>query len=243
MVIPLCEFYVPLNGSAAVACQVGKMSLLMTENAAAPSHAEALSMKDIALDVIERVIIAGMFSYFVFRLMQTHNGDLIPSLMIFSEATVVVLIVFRKPSRTMSRSPLDWFLALGATNAGLLVSSVQPEHTGPLQLAYAFVIAGLFIQLSAKIILGRSFGVVAANRGVKASGPYRVVRHPMYAGYVVTHIGFLIALPSLHNFIVYTTGLAIQIARILREERILQQDPAYREFAASVRYRLFPGIF
>jgi len=215
----------------------------MTENAAAPSHADTLSTKDIVLDVIERVIIGGMFSYFVYRMLQSHNGDLIPSLMIFSEATVVVLILFRRPSRTMSRIPLDWFLALGATNAGLLASSVQPETTGPLQLAYAFVTAGLFIQLSAKVVLGRSFGVVAANRGVKASGPYRVVRHPMYAGYVVTHIGFLIALPSLHNFVVYATGLAIQIARIMREERILQQDPAYREFASSVRYRLFPGIF
>lgn len=227
----------------AVIAHRSKMSFLMAENAVVAPRAGALSVKDIVLDIIERVIISAMFGYFVYRLLANYAGDPIASLMIFSEATVVALIVFRKPSRTLSHSPLDWLIALGATNAGLLVSAAHPEHTGPLELAYAFVVAGLFIQLSAKIILGRSFGVVAANRGVKASGPYRVVRHPMYAGYVVTHIGFLIALPSLHNFIVYASGLAIQIARIQREERILQQDPVYREFAASVRYKLFPGIF
>ena len=219
------------------------MSLLTAEGAGASPRVNVLSTKDIALDLIERVIVGVMFGYFVYRLMLNYAGDPIASLMIFSEATVVVLIVFRKFSHTLSRSPLDWFVALGATNAGLLASAAHPDHSGPLALAYALVVTGLFVQISAKIVLGRSFGVVAANRGVKASGPYRFVRHPMYAGYVITHIGFLIALPSLHNFIVYAGGLMIQIARILREERILQQDPVYREFAASVRYRLLPGIF
>jgi protein-S-isoprenylcysteine O-methyltransferase Ste14 len=37
--------------------------------------------------------------------------------------------------------------------------------------------------------------------------------------------------------------LTIQIARILREERLLNQDASYRAYAASVRYRLFPLIF
>ena len=64
-------------------------------------------------------------------------------------------------------------------------------------IAEAITISGFVLQLSAKLTLRRSFGVVAANRGVKASGPYRLVRHPMYAGYALTHVGFLLAGPNL----------------------------------------------
>ena len=89
----------------------------------------------------------------------------------------------------------------------------------------------------------RSFGVVAANRGIQVVGPYRIVRHPMYAGYTIIHIGFLLAFPSLPNTILYSVTLAVQIARLLREERLLNSDPRYREFSSKVRYRLLPGVF
>ena len=57
------------------------------------------------------------------------------------------------------------------------------------------MLIGLYVQISAKVILGRSFGLIAANRGIKVAGPYRIVRHPIYAGYTIIHVGFLLALP------------------------------------------------
>jgi protein-S-isoprenylcysteine O-methyltransferase Ste14 len=105
------------------------------------------------------------------------------------------------------------------------------------------MLTGLYIQISAKLILGRSFGILAANRGIKVDGPYRVIRHPIYAGYTVTHIGFLLAFPSLWNAVLYSTELAIQITRLLREEFLLKQDQTYRDYASRVRYRLIPMIF
>jgi protein-S-isoprenylcysteine O-methyltransferase Ste14 len=50
-------------------------------------------------------------------------------------------------------------------------------------------------------------------------------------------------MPSLLNAILYASALALQIVRILREERILCQDQHYRDFAARVSYRLLPGVF
>ena len=99
------------------------------------------------------------------------------------------------------------------------------------------------LQLSAKLTLRRSFGVVAANRGVKASGPYRLVRHPMYAGYALTHVGFLLAGPTLWNLAIYGATLAIAVRRIIAEERVLRRDSAYRALADRVRYRLLPFVF
>jgi len=74
-------------------------------------------------------------------------------------------------------------------------------------------------------------------------GPYRFVRHPMYAGYTITHVGLLLAMPSIINTLLYAAALGLQIVRIQREERILCLDPAYKEFAARVRYRLLPLIY
>lgn len=53
--------------------------------------------------------------------------------------------------------------------------------------------------VGAKLCLWRSFGLVAAHRGLKAGGLYAVVRHPMYAGYVISHVGYLLVAPSWWN--------------------------------------------
>src|SRR3712207_5654835 len=105
------------------------------------------------------------------------------------------------------------------------------------------MLAGFMLQIAAKMTLRRSFGVVAANRGVKVGGPYRVIRHPMYAGYLLTQIGFLLTNPSVWNASIYAIALGFQISRILAEERVLSRDASYRAFTAAVPYRLAPGIF
>jgi protein-S-isoprenylcysteine O-methyltransferase Ste14 len=107
----------------------------------------------------------------------------------------------------------------------------------------ALMAGGFLLQVAAKLTLRRSFGVVAANRGVKASGPYRLVRHPMYAGYILTQLGFLLAAPVLWNLLVYAVLWSFQVLRIRAEERVLRQDPAYQALAGQVRWRLIPGLY
>ena len=48
---------------------------------------------------------------------------------------------------------------------------------------------GLVLVVVGKMALGRSFGIVPANRGVVVRGPYTLVRHPIYTGYLITHVG------------------------------------------------------
>ena len=130
-----------------------------------------------------------------------------------------------------------------AVNAPLLVAPAAASTFIPSTIATALMFSGMITQISAKAVLWRSFGLVPANRGIKTKGPYRFVRHPMYAGYTLTHIGFLLGFPSLQNSLLYLTAFLIEVARLLREELILSQDPLYREYAARVRYRLLPGVF
>jgi protein-S-isoprenylcysteine O-methyltransferase Ste14 len=159
-----------------------------------------------------------------------------------SEGVVVVLLVFRRPSLQVSRNPWDWVAGIAGS---LLVLLVRPTGgaVAPDAVGFALQLFGTGFQLYGKLSLGRSFGIVAANRGVVSSGPYRLVRHPIYLGYLVTHAGFLLSNMSARNVLIYATSYVFQIARIYAEERILSEDDSYREYRRSVRYRLIPGLF
>ncbi len=133
-------------------------------------------------------------------------------------------------------------MAVAGTSLPLLVAP-GGEPLVSSSLAVSIMLAGLVINFWAKFSLRRSFGIVAANRGVKTKGPYSLIRHPMYFGYVVTHIGFLLSNPTFHNLLVYSAALACQIYRIRAEERALSPDPHYQSYSAEVRYRLVPGVF
>jgi protein-S-isoprenylcysteine O-methyltransferase Ste14 len=105
------------------------------------------------------------------------------------------------------------------------------------------MIAGLLLSISAKVALNRSFGVTAANRGVKREGPYRLLRHPMYAGYALTQVAFLLLNPCAWNLAIYALSWTVQVLRIGAEERLLLEDPAYQAYAGRVRFRLAPGLY
>jgi len=102
---------------------------------------------------------------------------------------------------------------------------------------------GLSIAIAAKLSLGRSFGIVPANRGVVVAGLYNVVRHPIYAGYLITHVAFAVAHPRWWNvFFLMVADLAL-VFRALREERILQTDLTYQDYCRRVNWHLVPGVF
>jgi protein-S-isoprenylcysteine O-methyltransferase Ste14 len=135
-------------------------------------------------------------------------------------------------------------LAAGVNAQALLLTTPATASAFvPETLVTILMLMGLLVQISGKLALGRSFGLVPANRGVKTRGLYRVVRHPIYAGYTLTHIGFLLGFPSLQNAALYAGVFAIEVTRLMREEAALKRDPVYGEYAARVRYRLLPGVF
>jgi protein-S-isoprenylcysteine O-methyltransferase Ste14 len=199
----------------------------------------------LVIDGLERVWALGFFATFAVQWLHPWPDAQHAStwLLVASEALLVFFIMVRRPSRDVTSRPVDWALAFAATSAPLLARPAGGEGLVSPQIATVLVMAGLLLQISAKLILRRSFGLVAANRGIKMAGPYRLVRHPMYLGYVTTHVGILLINPSLWNFAVYGGALLLQIARINAEERLLVRDPHYAMFVRKVRYRLVPGVW
>ena len=198
------------------------------------------------LDIFERAFIIGLFYPFAGKNLAEFITTKDPRalLLVFSELLPVILIALRNISSNVSMKPLDW--AVGLVGSGLpLLITVQPDVHPllPFKLCVVIVMTGLFIQIAAKVSLGRSFGIIAANRGVKTQGPYRFVRHPMYLGYTIVHIGNFLTMPSPMNAVFYLLAFTIQVARIYREEAVLRQDSRYRAFARKVRFRLVPSLF
>jgi protein-S-isoprenylcysteine O-methyltransferase Ste14 len=113
----------------------------------------------------------------------------------------------------------------------------------PEMAGLALQLAGLAWQIASKITLGRSFGLLPAHRRLVVGGPYRVVRHPIYFGYLVSHVAFLGVNFSWRNFAVLAVLYIAQVYRIRREEWVLSQNPGYRAYMGTVRWRLVPGLW
>jgi protein-S-isoprenylcysteine O-methyltransferase Ste14 len=113
----------------------------------------------------------------------------------------------------------------------------------PDEVTAVVSIAGLALVIAGKLTLGRSFGIVPANRGVVAQGPYRLVRHPIYAGYLVTHFAFLAAHPTPMNLAIVIVSDSALVLRALFEERVLEGDERYRAYCTRVGWHLVPGVF
>ncbi len=85
---------------------------------------------------------------------------------------------------------------------------------------------------------------VAPGQQVISTGPYAVVRHPMYVGVLVFYLASPIALGSWWAFLPAAVIVPILVVRILNEEQVLERDlPGYREYKVKTKYRLLPGIW
>lgn len=194
------------------------------------------------IDYAERALVALMSIPFLIafsRAMPSHPYFILVAI---SEMLSVVLILTRR-SGQIAATPYAFIIAIMGTALPLLIRPTDGVALLPVGITTAIMLAGLVLSISAKIYLNRSFGIVAANRGVKRSGPYRLVRHPMYLGYFVTQVGFVLASFTLFNMAAYILAWTFQILRVAEEEKCLMQDADYANFAGSTRWRLVPGLF
>ncbi len=195
---------------------------------------------------VSNLAMAAFFGSFLLRHLRAVQGDpaqwLTAAPILIQEGILVFLFLVRRPSRETSTRPLDWILGVGGTAIPLFL---RPNATmsdlgwlgAPLQ------IIGLTIALLGTLSLGRSIGVVASHRGVKTGSLHGVVRHPMYAGYMVGYVGYALVHPSAYNVILVASSIVALQGRAIVEERLLRKDPAYDEYVSRVRWRFLPYVY
>lgn len=168
------------------------------------------------------------------------TGDWTYLLFCAAETLAAVLFLVRTEAATVSTAPLDWALAIGATFMPFLFA---PSTWGVLPQAKFLLVVGISVQIAGLMSLNRSFGIVPARREIKTAGMYRLVRHPLYAAYFIAFTGYVLANTSAANVLVYIAEISLQISRLLREEKHLSMDLAYRAYMNRVKYRIVPLVF
>jgi len=195
-------------------------------------------------ELASKIVIVTLFSSMAMRLAAdaARTGHVTGMLLVASEGLVVALTLVRRSAGTVDRSWRARLLTMCATFGPPLVRPMDVPGA-PQSLTVAVTAVGLMIVVVGKISLGRSFGLTPANRGVVSTGLYRFVRHPIYLGYLITHVGFVVANPANWNLLVLAMADVALLFRARLEERMLSADEAYRDYMSRVRWRIVPGAF
>jgi protein-S-isoprenylcysteine O-methyltransferase Ste14 len=206
-------------------------------------EARPVGRRDVG-ELVSKIVIVTLFSSMAIRLAAdcVKTGHITGMLLLASEAMVVALTLLRRSAASVDRSWRARLLTAFSTFAPPLV---RPAAVAGMPEGFTVVVTaiGLIIVLLGKISLGRSFGLTPANRGVVSSGVYRFVRHPIYLGYLLTHVGFVLANLSPWNLALLVVADSSLMLRARCEEQTLAADPAYRDYMQRTRWRIVPRLF
>ncbi len=101
----------------------------------------------------------------------------------------------------------------------------------------------VFLSFKENAFAGRTVEVFKGQKVID-TGPYAVVRHPMYSGMIPMFLLMSLALGSFWGIIVFVPACIVIIFRLLNEEKVLRRDlPGYKEYCQKVRYRLVPYVW
>lgn len=163
----------------------------------------------------------------------THS--LLPLLLAVESGLVGLRLLDRCPVATEAGRMGRW-LAWGSAGLPLLI---QIRETPPLA-GTILACGGVLLTLWALLSLGKSFGIAPADRGLVVGGPYRFLRHPMYAGALLNAAAVVAWNVSPWNLVVLAMVVTSAVLRIVLEERVIS---GYGGYAGHVRWRLMPGVW
>jgi protein-S-isoprenylcysteine O-methyltransferase Ste14 len=139
------------------------------------------------------------------------------------------------------------------SNLGLLIFSGLDHRFGwsrvPTHISLlgdVLIALGLFIDIL--VFRENSYGAsnikVEEGQTVTSTGPYAIVRHPMYTGVLIMVLGVPLALGSWWGLAIIALVMPALMWRILDEEKLLEKDlTGYKEYEQKVRYRLVPYLW
>jgi protein-S-isoprenylcysteine O-methyltransferase Ste14 len=161
---------------------------------------------------------------------------------VLSEARITVGTPIQSAAETRTLVPYAVARVTTALTAAYSAPAV-PDKIGT-------VLAGVFVAgVTLRAWAIREFGVQYSHRvvrisegGLISSGPYRVLRHPAYAGMLLANIGFAGFFASPASIAALALLIAAVLWRIRVEEDVLTESPQYRAFA-DTRCRIVPGVW
>ncbi len=196
-------------------------------------------------DLFARAMVGTLFTMLSVNILADfmRTGRLTGLLLLTSETLVVVLTIMRRRATFVNRSFAAGLVTVVSVIGPPILRASDASALAPDVVTTLLSAVGLAIAVVGKLSLGRSFGLVPANRGVVVRGPYNLVRHPIYAGYLITHLAFLAQYPTVWNISILLIADTALVVRALMEERVLSADAAYQGYCQRVSWHLVPGVF
>jgi protein-S-isoprenylcysteine O-methyltransferase Ste14 len=156
---------------------------------------------------------------------------------------ILAMLVRRAPTR-VTPNPLYWALAFVATYwlffAGRLAT--PGPAIAPAALIFGLSVASFAISVWARVSLGRSIGLVPAQRKLVMGGAYRYMRHPIYTGIYCAYLALALQNYSPLNAAIFAVGAGLFAIKSFVEEDFLRQDPQYAAYMTAVPWRWFPFV-
>lgn len=169
-------------------------------------------------------------------------STLVGATIVLLNVTVGLLFLARRPAiRTASVGACALCLASVPMSACALALA-PPLEAWPLAESALFAVAGLGA-VASLAALGASFGVLPAVRGVVGRGPFRVVRHPIYACELAMVTACVAASSHPLRWLPLLSAVLLVVVRIGIEERLLMAQAGYESYRNGVRWRLVPGLW
>jgi len=156
---------------------------------------------------------------------------------------VAAMLVRRPPSR-VTLNPVYWLLAFVATYWLFIVGrfATPGPAMAPAWLIFALSFASFVISVWARLSLGRSIGLVPAQRKLVRSGAYHYVRHPIYTGIYFAYLALGLQSVSTVNAALFAVGAGLFVIKSFVEEDFLRKDPEYASYMISVPWRWVPFV-
>ncbi len=160
-------------------------------------------------------------------------------------ASIIFVYLLRSAPSSTSRSHLTNFLAIIATFIPFTLPFLgEPALNKPeiLLAANVIIIISIVLSIYALGSLGKSFSIIPQARKLIETGPYRVVRHPLYVSELIGAFGLVLAGLTFAKIAMFLLLVALQVYRAFQEEKLLAKVfPEYREYSSKTA-RFIPGI-
>lgn len=217
------------------------------------------------LDLVTRVVPS---AFYLIVLIQKFNegyafivsgqasGDAISSWKFFAEvvsrsSTILflgllsILFIIRLEPIKKAKGILPRVLAVAGTFSMALVTTFPRANLSFTQTVITSLVSlvGTGLSVFALAHLGRSFSVMAEARRLVTSGPYRIVRHPLYVFEAVASLGILFQFFSFYSVLIYLAHCFLQLQRMKNEEAVLEGVfPEYQTYKLKTP-RVIPGVY
>jgi protein-S-isoprenylcysteine O-methyltransferase Ste14 len=170
--------------------------------------------------------------------------DFIEISFIVQNLVIAAVVLARREHFALDRNIWRQLIALAAFFSGVaFIGQPQTGEGAVMTVAQAVILVANFLGIVCVVNLGKSFGVLIACRGVKTTGLYGWVRHPMYGSDILLRIGYVLTHFTVFTVTALVLSSACYVYRALLEERFLAQQDEYRDYMRRVHYRFIPFLF